>query len=136
MTDIVPVIGYIVIAVGVLFDLLGAVGLVRLPDVYNRLQSATKSVTLGTLGIMIGIFIVKGFSPLGIKAIICGVFLLLTAPVSAHALSRGSLRFGAKMWKGTVVDAYGKDKLGGPQIESEEAESEETESKENDDEVA
>jgi len=136
MTDIVPVIGYIVIAVGVLFDLLGAVGLVRLPDVYNRLQSATKSVTLGTLGIMIGIFIVKGLSPLGIKAIICGVFLLLTAPVSAHALSRGSLRFGAKMWKGTVVDAYGKDKLGGPQIESEEAESEETESKENDDEVA
>ncbi len=136
MTDIVQTIGYIVIAVGVLFDLLGAVGLVRFPDVYNRLQSATKSVTLGTLGIMIGIFIVKGFSPLGIKAIICGVFLLLTAPVSAHALSRGSLRFGAKMWKGTVVDAYGKDKLGGPQIASEEAESEETESKENDDEVA
>lgn len=121
------VIGYIVIATGVLFDLLGAIGLVRLPDVYNRLQSATKSVTLGTFGIMIGILIVKGFTPLGIKALICGAILLLTAPVSAHAIARGSLRFGAKMWKGTVHDAYGKDKLGGPQIE---------ESKENDDEVA
>ncbi|MBN2380426.1 Na+/H+ antiporter subunit G [candidate division WOR-3 bacterium] len=114
------IIGYIVIAVGVLFDLLGAIGLVRLPDVYNRLQSATKSVTLGTLGIMIGILIVEGFTSIGIKAIICGVFLLLTAPVSAHALSRGSLRFGAKMWKGTVIDSYGKDKLGGPQIETKE----------------
>jgi multicomponent Na+:H+ antiporter subunit G len=114
------IIGYIIIAVGVLFDLLGAVGLVRLPDVYNRLQSATKSVTLGTFGIMIGILIVEGFTSIGIKAIICGAFLLLTAPVSAHALSRGSLRFGAKMWKGTVIDSYGKDKLGGPQIETEE----------------
>ncbi|MCK4231868.1 monovalent cation/H(+) antiporter subunit G, partial [candidate division WOR-3 bacterium] len=60
------------------FDLLGAIGLVRFPDVYNRLQSATKSVTLGTFGIMIGILIVTGFTPLGIKALICGVFLLLT----------------------------------------------------------
>ncbi|MBD3285446.1 Na+/H+ antiporter subunit G [candidate division WOR-3 bacterium] len=118
------IVGYIVITVGVLFDLLGAVGLVRLPDIYNRLQSSTKSVTLGTFGIMIGILIVEGFSPIGIKALICGVFLLLTAPVSAHALSRGSLRFGAKMWKGTVIDSYGSDKLGGPQIESKEKEDE------------
>jgi len=136
MTDVtvIDVIGYIVILVGVLFDLLGAIGLVRFPDVYNRLQSATKSVTLGTFGIMIGILIVAGFTPLGIKALICGVFLLLTAPVSAHALSRGSLRFGAKMWKGTVIDSYGKDKLGGPQIESEEGETKEN--KEKEDEVA
>lgn len=118
MISVLDVIGYIIIGVGVLFDLLGAIGLVRLPDVYNRLQSATKSVTLGTFGIMIGILIIKGFTPLGIKAFICGVFLLLTAPVSAHALARGSLRFGAKMWKGTVTDAYGKDKLGGEQIET------------------
>lgn len=120
MINILYIIGFIIIAVGVLFNLLGAIGLVRMPDVYNRLQAATKSVTLGTLGIMIGILFLKGFSPMGIKAIICGAFLLLTAPVSAHALARGSLRFGAKMWKGTVKDTYGKDKLGGEQIEREE----------------
>jgi multicomponent Na+:H+ antiporter subunit G len=119
MISFLEVVGYIIIGIGVLFNLLGAIGLVRMPDVYNRLQAATKSVTLGTLGIMIGILFLKGFTPMGIKAIICGAFLLLTAPVSAHALARGSLRFGAKMWKGTVKDAYGNDKLGGPQIESE-----------------
>jgi len=124
MTDVLDVIGYAVIAVGVAFDLLGTIGLVRLPDVYNRLQSSTKSVTLGTFGIMMGILLVEGFTPMGIKAVICGVFLLLTAPVSAHALARGSLRFGAKMWKGTVVDAYGKDKLGAEQIETKESEDE------------
>ncbi|MBD3368007.1 MAG: Na+/H+ antiporter subunit G, partial [Candidatus Eisenbacteria bacterium] len=38
----------ILISVGVFFDLVGALGLLRLPDVYNRLQAATKCVTLGT----------------------------------------------------------------------------------------
>ncbi len=110
-------IGWIIIWIGVLFDVLGAIGLVRFPDVYNRLQAATKCATLGTFGIMVGIFMIQGFNQMGIKALICGVFLLLTNPVAAHALMKGSLHFGVKMWKGTIVDNYGKDKLGGEQIE-------------------
>ncbi len=102
--------GWLVIVVGVIFDLLGTLGLVRFPDVYNRLQAATKSVTLGTFGIMMGIFILNGFTVTGIKALVCGAFLLLTAPVSAHALARGSLLFGIKMWKGSILDSFGKDK--------------------------
>jgi multicomponent Na+:H+ antiporter subunit G len=112
-------IGWIIIWLGVAFDILGAIGLVRFPDVYNRLQASTKCVTLGTFGIMIGIFLLKGFSAMGIKALIAGVFLLLTSPVAAHALMKGSLRFGRKMWKGTVVDKYGEEKLGAEQIERE-----------------
>jgi multicomponent Na+:H+ antiporter subunit G len=116
----ISTIGWIIIWIGVLFDLLGAIGLIRFPDVYNRLQASTKCVTLGTLGIMIGIFLIKGFSPMGIKALICGAVLLLTSPVAAHALMKGSLHFGTKMWSGTILDQYGKDKLGGEQIEEEE----------------
>jgi multicomponent Na+:H+ antiporter subunit G len=112
--------GWFFIGLGVTFDLLGCIGLVRFPDVYNRLQAATKSVTLGTLGIMFGIFLLYGFSAMGIKALVCGLFILLTAPVSAHALSRGALIFGSKMWKGTIVDKLGEDKHGGPQIEEKE----------------
>ena len=58
--------------------------------------------------------------PMGIKALICGGFLLLTSPVAAHALLKGSLHFGRKMWHGTFIDRYGEEKLGGPQIEKEE----------------
>jgi multicomponent Na+:H+ antiporter subunit G len=115
----ISTLGWLIIWVGVLFDLLGAIGLLRFPDVYNRLQASTKCVTLGTLGIMIGIFFIKGFSPMGIKALICGAVLLLTSPVAAHALMKGSLIFGTKMWKGTILDHYGVDKLGGEQIEKE-----------------
>jgi len=113
----ISTVGWIIIWIGVLFDLLGAIGLLRFPDVYNRLQASTKCVTLGTLGIMIGIFLIKGFSPMGIKALICGAVLLLTSPVAAHALMKGSLHFGTKMWKGTMLDHYGIDKLGGEQID-------------------
>lgn len=112
-------IGWIIIWIGIAFDILGTIGLVRFPDVYNRLQASTKCVTLGTFSIMIGIFLLKGFTPMGVKALVCGVFLLLTSPVAAHALMKGSLHFGTKMWKGTVVDEYGKDKLKGEQIEKE-----------------
>ena len=51
---------YILIALGVFFDLVGALGLLRLPDVYNRLQAATKCVTLGTLFILIGVLVHSG----------------------------------------------------------------------------
>jgi len=46
MSEIVVILGTIFIVVGLVFDLLGCIGLVRLPDVYNRLQASTKCVTL------------------------------------------------------------------------------------------
>jgi multicomponent Na+:H+ antiporter subunit G len=69
---------------------------------------------------MLGIFFLHGFTAMGIKALIAGAFLLLTAPVSAHALMRGSLIFGIKLWRGSIIDRFGSEKLGGPQIEDKE----------------
>lgn len=102
-------IGMVLIAIGLAFDFFGCLGLVRLPDVYNRLQAATKCVTLGTFTIMVGTFVMVGFTALGIKALICGLFLLLTSPTAAHALSRGAYLAGIKLCKGSVVDKYGED---------------------------
>jgi multicomponent Na+:H+ antiporter subunit G len=59
------------IGIGVVFDFLGCLGLLRLPDVYNRLQAATKSVTLGTWSILFGVFLRYGFTGVGVKALIC-----------------------------------------------------------------
>ena len=47
MTQINEIVGMVFMTIGLLFQVLGALGLVRLPDVYNRLQAATKSITLG-----------------------------------------------------------------------------------------
>jgi multicomponent Na+:H+ antiporter subunit G len=96
----------ILLSLGLLFDLLGCIGLVRLPDVYNRVQAATKCVTLGTCLILLGVVVAAGWSALGIKALICGLFILFTSPVGAHAIARGAYRSGVPLWKGSVLDRY------------------------------
>jgi len=99
-------IGYIFVSVGVLFNVFGCIGLVRLPDVYNRLQAATKCVTLGTCGILFGVFVMNGITGTGMKALLAIIFILLTAPTAAHALSRAAHKTGVKLWSKSVVDTY------------------------------
>ncbi|MEJ2306171.1 MAG: monovalent cation/H(+) antiporter subunit G [candidate division WOR-3 bacterium] len=99
------------VIVGVTFDLLGCLGLIRLPDIYNRLQAATKSVTLGTCAILFGVALeFNVISSGGIKALICILFVMFTSPTAAHALARGSHIRGFKLWKVSVVDKLEKDK--------------------------
>jgi len=105
-------IGLVFISLGLAFDVFGCLGLVRLPDVYNRLQAATKCVTLGTCSILFGMFLMVGLTPQGMKALLCMVFLVLTSPVAAHAIARGAHRSGVKLWAGSVVDKYAEDKEG------------------------
>ena len=102
-------IGIFFIVVGLIFDFFGCLGLIRLPDVYNRLQASTKCVTLGTCSILLGLFLFRGFTAAGIKAILCILFIILTAPVSAHALARGAHKSGVKLWEKSVCDKYAED---------------------------
>jgi len=94
--------------IGLAFDVLGCIGLVRLPDVYNRAQASTKCVTLGTTMILVatGLFGVGGNWPLFIKSILCAVFLLMTAPVGAHAICRSAYVSGVKLADVSVEDAF------------------------------
>ena len=107
-------IGLGVIFVGILFDLFGCIGLIRLPDVYNRLQAATKCVTLGTCGIMFGVFVMEGFSPVGVKALVAIPFIFVTSPTAAHALVRGAHIAGVPLWEKSVCDKYKERKKHGP----------------------
>jgi len=99
-------IGIVIIVVGLLFDVFGCIGLVRLPDIYTRLQAATKSVTLGTCMILIGVCVYTGLGPTGVKALICMLFVLVTSPTAAHAIARGAYKFGVKLAEPKVVDRY------------------------------
>jgi multicomponent Na+:H+ antiporter subunit G len=103
MNDTISIIFFVI---GGIFDLFGCIGLLRLPDVYNRLQSATKSVTLGTCSILFGLFVKYGFTAIGIKALVAIPLLFLASTVAAHALIKGSYKAGIKLWEGTVKDDY------------------------------
>ena len=102
-------VAVVLIAIGVLFDLLGCIGLIRLPDVYTRLQAATKCVTLGTCVILMGVAVWafgEALHPTGFKALLCAAFVLITSPTAAHALARGAYKSGVKMEGPPVCDAY------------------------------
>ena len=96
----------ILIIIGVLFNIFGCIGLIRLPDVYNRLQAATKCVTLGCCSILLGAMVHFGISDAGVKAIIAIPVLFFSSTVAAHALIRGSYHFGIKLGKKSVKDDY------------------------------
>ena len=102
----IDVIGIILITIGVLFDLFGCVGLVRFPDVYNRLQAATKCVTLGTILLLLGVALMAGWGALATKSLVCAVFILVTSPTAAHAIAKGAYASGVELWEESVVDRY------------------------------
>jgi len=106
MTDI---IGHLLIGIGLLFNIFGGIGLVRFPDVYNRLQASTKCVTLGTILLLVGVAFVTKSGPIGAKAIICALFILATSPTAAHAIAKGSHNSGVRLWENSIVDKYAED---------------------------
>ncbi len=103
------VIGFSALLVGILFDLFGCIGLVRLPDVYNRLQAATKCVTLGSCMILFSVMVLLGGSAAA-KAFLVIVFILVSSPTAAHVLSSASHKAGIKLCDKSVCDALEKKK--------------------------
>ncbi len=79
----------LLILLGAVFLLLGAVGLVRMPDVYNRIQASTKATTLGTLAVLLGLGVLH--PDWSLKLLLIGVFVLFTSPVSSSTLARAAL---------------------------------------------
>ncbi|MFO8013045.1 MAG: monovalent cation/H(+) antiporter subunit G [Phycisphaerae bacterium] len=96
------IVGGVLMGIGAVFLLLGGLGILRFPDVYNRLQAGTKCTTLGAVCTIVGVGIAE---PTWIfKAVLVAVFILLTNPISAHALARASRKSGVALWEKSLVD--------------------------------
>ncbi len=105
-------IGAIITLAGALFLFLGSLGLIRMPDLYNRMQSGTKTSTLGSILFLIGIAVGFGFRIYLAKIIILILFILITNPISSHALARAAHYFGIKLTSVTVRDNLREDEQG------------------------
>jgi len=97
---------YFFLLFGVVDVLIGMIGLVRLPDIYNRLHATTKIATTGAFFVLLSILIQSGFTPLGLKAIAIGFFLLMTAPVAGHVIARAAYHIHVPPCDQTIYDAY------------------------------
>jgi multicomponent Na+:H+ antiporter subunit G len=81
-------IGYVLITTGVIYNLIAAAAVVRFSNASTRLIVSTKAIAFGTLLVIIGAVAVCGWSAIGLKALVCLVFAIVTTPVEAHALLR------------------------------------------------
>jgi len=86
------------------FMLIAALGLLRMPDLLTRMHATTKAGVLGAGLIMVGAAIFIGQLTVVVKAIAVIAFLILTAPIAAHALGRAGYFVGVPLWSETHTD--------------------------------
>lgn len=93
---IINIISIIFTCIGILFMLVGSIGMLRLPDFYSRTHAVSKSDTLGIIFVILGLVIYEGFTQSGVKLILIVVFIALSNPVGSHALARAAYKKGLK----------------------------------------
>lgn len=99
------VVAAILCGIGLFFALTGVVGILRMPDVYTRIQCSSKTITMGALPTLLGLAVGFGFqTPYAGRALLVAILLLVLNPASSHALARGAYRDGVPMWDGAVLD--------------------------------
>ncbi|MES9990995.1 MAG: monovalent cation/H(+) antiporter subunit G [Candidatus Thiodiazotropha sp.] len=98
----------LILLLGATFTLLGALGLVRMPDVYNRIQAGTKAVTLGALSLLLGIGLL--YPEWWSKLLIIALMILVTNPIGSSTIARALLMAGVKPWKKAELPASGEER--------------------------
>jgi len=99
----------LLILVGAAFSLIAAIGIVRLPDLYTRMHAASKAGTMGSGLMFVAIAVIAFEGPVILRSLAGLVFLLLTAPVSAHLLARAAYLAGYRPAKITIIDELDKN---------------------------
>ncbi len=101
MSDILATVA---VVSGTLLGLLSAIGIARMPDVYIRLQVASKASSLGIALLMLGVAVHFGELAVTIRALLVVAFLFLTAPVAAHVIGRAAYISGVPLAAGSEPD--------------------------------
>jgi multicomponent Na+:H+ antiporter subunit G len=106
MTDVVTAILWLA---GSAFALLAAIGVLRMPDVFTRMQASTKASTLGLGCLLLGAALQMGDLASLIRAASIGAFVFLTTPVAGHVIARAAYLADVPLWSGTVLDERERD---------------------------
>jgi multicomponent Na+:H+ antiporter subunit G len=94
----------LLLATGTTFALIAAIGILRMPDVYMRLQVSTKGATLGAGTLLLAVPIFFGDVEILVRALLIIAFVFLTTPISGHMLARAAYIVGVPLWEGSVRD--------------------------------
>jgi multicomponent Na+:H+ antiporter subunit G len=92
------------VLLGSAFGLLAAVGIVRMPDLYTRMQSATKAGTLGVACVALAAALHFRTASAAVEAIMVVIFFFATAPIGSHLIARAAYVGRVPLWKQTIRD--------------------------------
>ena len=93
---------FLLIGASLLF--LAALGILRMPDLYTRMQAATKAGTLGVGLVLVAAAVAFGKLSVTITSVLAIAFFILTAPVAAHMIGRAAYLARVPLWSRTVRD--------------------------------
>jgi len=96
MEQIVDILSWACLMAGCAFALTGAIGILRLPDVFTRMHGAGIIDTLGAGLIVLGLILQAGFTLVSVKLFLIIAFLFFTSPTSSHALAPAALQAGIR----------------------------------------
>ena len=96
MALLVDIVSWALIVTGGIFLIIGAIGLVRLPDVFSAFHAAGLIDTLGIGCLLLGLIVQAGFGLISVKLALILGFLFFTSPIAAHALAQAALGDGLK----------------------------------------
>jgi multicomponent Na+:H+ antiporter subunit G len=100
--DVFSWIGGVCVVLGGVFMVIGALGLVRMPDVFTRMHAASVADTLGVGLILVGLILFAGFTLVSVKLVFLILFIALTSPAATHAVAQAAIQAG--VWP---LDRYG-----------------------------
>ena len=100
--------GTAVMAVGLLFIALAALGMLRMPDFFTRVHAVSKLDTLGVALVLAGLALHNGATLVSLKLVLILVFISMANPTAAHVLTRSALQSGLAPWKRRRSDAEGQ----------------------------
>lgn len=106
---LIDALSWVLILAGSIFLVIGAIGLIRLPDFWSRLHALSVLDSAGVLLLLSGMCIQGGWSLVTVKLVIIGLFLLITGPTATHALANAALVSGLRPMPGTQDPNAGAD---------------------------
>lgn len=101
----------LMLVAGLFYLCAGAVGMLHLPDFFNRMHAASMCSTLGVTGLILALIVELGTNELTMRAVIAVSFLLLATPIGSHILCKAALRIGVPLWSQTLSDDSDPSKL-------------------------
>ncbi|HSQ09603.1 MAG TPA: monovalent cation/H(+) antiporter subunit G [Burkholderiaceae bacterium] len=96
MSALIDGLSWVSLIAGGVFCVIGAVGMLRMPDFYTRLHAASVIETLGGGLILLGLLLQAGFTLVAAKLLIVALLVFFASPTATHALAKAAMERGVK----------------------------------------